>query len=151
MINKVAPSYVPHKDVSNREVWNKVLLKFSFVPEQERVAKLCQSPHLIRFGDRMEMKPKMTMIVQFHSKSEADLILSRRHTISTTGLKFTPSVPEQYRDAHKNFFVKEIALLDTMNRNKKLYRTRIEFRQGHMLLEYKPRKGAHYSWLCKEA
>ena len=99
----------------------------------------------------MEMKPKMTMIVQFHSKSEADLILSRRHTNTKTGLKFIPSVPEQYRDAHKNFLVKERALLDTMNGNEKLYRTRIEFRHGHMLLEYKIRKGAHHGWLCKEA
>ena len=71
--------------------------------EQDRIAKLCESPQSIKFSDRMEMKPWMTMIVEFHTKTEADLLLSRRQTISATGLKFNPSVLEMYRDTHKNF------------------------------------------------
>ena len=94
--------------------------KFQFNHNQDRVANLCQSLQSIKFRDRIEMKPKITMIVQFHSRSEADL---RRYTISETGLKITASVQEQYRKAHKNFQVKEIALLDTSDDSTKLYRT----------------------------
>ena len=61
--------------------WTSYSLKKKFLPVQDRIFNIGKSPKAIMFTERKKRKDIRTMVIGFHTRSEADLIFSRRHTL----------------------------------------------------------------------